>query len=158
LFTFLSLEEIAAIETEHMRRPEAREAQRLLAWEVTKTVHGEVAAREARRASEILFGGQFAPEDLTLEMLRLLEREVPCSDVEKLSVPVTDVLAECGACSSKGEAKRLVRGGGVLLNGDRISDENAFVSPVHVLHGGYLFFRLGKRRFHLVRVRDNGRT
>ncbi len=157
LFTFLPLEEIVAVETEHARRPETREAQRILAWEVTKTVHGEAAAREARRASEILFGGQFAPEDLTMEMLRVLEREVPCSDVEKLSVPVTDVLAECGACGSKGEAKRLVRGGGVLLNGGRIADENALVDTAHVLHGGYLFFRLGKRRFHMVRVREKSK-
>ncbi|NLI96926.1 MAG: tyrosine--tRNA ligase [Synergistaceae bacterium] len=150
LFTFLPTEEIDALVRSHMEHPERREAQKILAYEVTRNVHGEHAALGARRASEILFGENFSPADLDEEMIGILSKEVPSGKTERpLPLPLADLLVESGACASKGEARRLVQGGGVLLNGMKVLDPSALVSEEDCCAGGALFIRLGKKRFHL---------
>ncbi|MCF7936071.1 MAG: tyrosine--tRNA ligase [Synergistales bacterium] len=151
-FTFLSLEEVDEIASSHQAAPERREGQRRLAREVTTIVHGGEAADRAARASEILFGGKFEPDDLSEEMLATLSREVPTGEAARADASVIDILAESGACASKSEARRLIRGGGVSLNGRKVDDEKAILSGGNLLPGGVLFFRLGKRRFHLVHI------
>ena len=69
---------------------------------------------------------------------------------ETLPAALLDVLTACGACESRGEAKRAVRQGGVSLNGVRVSDEGASVSREGLGAGRYLFVRIGRKRFHLV--------
>lgn len=155
LFTFLPLSEIAAIIEEHRASPEKRKAQKVLAWEVTKTVHGERAALSARKASEVLFGESFTPSELTEDLIRMLSAEVPTATltlVEPLSV--ADLLAQSGATPSKGEARRLIRGGGVLLNGEKVFDEGMPISHDQLLWGRFAFLRLGKKRFYLVECRS----
>lgn len=153
LYTFLSLDEISGIMAGHQEHPERREAQRKLAWEITSTVHGEHAAVMARRASEILFGGSFEPAELTDEMLHILEREVPFEILARDQLEtIADVLAASGACKSKGEARRLIKGGGVSINGEKVSGETAPLSDGDLLFEGYLFLKVGKKRFHLVRM------
>ncbi|MDD4365006.1 MAG: tyrosine--tRNA ligase [Synergistales bacterium] len=153
LYTFLSLEEIGALMAAHGKHPERREAQRVLARQITATVHGEAAARRVERASEILFGGGFEAAELDGELLRLLEREVPFSELPRREgYALVDLLVDCGACASRGEAKRLLRGGGFSLNGNRRDDETIDIAPSDLLDGGYLLLKLGKRRFHLVRL------
>jgi tyrosyl-tRNA synthetase len=126
----------------------------VLAFEVTRNVHGEHAAIEARRASEILFGENFEPADLDAEMIAILSKEVPSGETRQpLPLPLADILVESGACTSKGEARRLVQGGGVLLNGTKVTDALSPVSAEDCLAGGALFLRLGKKRFHLAWAR-----
>jgi tyrosyl-tRNA synthetase len=152
LYTFLPLEEIEALMALHRDHPERREAQRVLARQITATVHGEEAARKAERASEILFGGGFEAADLDGELLRLLEREVPFSELPRRDgYALADLLVDCGACASKGEAKRLLRGGGLSLNGRKCDDKGQDLAASDLLSEGYVLIKLGKRRFHLVR-------
>jgi tyrosyl-tRNA synthetase len=154
LFTFLPNEEVQALAKSHEEHPERREAQKVLAFEVTRNVHGEHAAIEARRASEILFGENFEPADLDAEMIAILSKEVPSGETRQpLPLPLADILVESGACTSKGEARRLVQGGGVLLNGTKVTDALSPVSAEDCLAGGALFLRLGKKRFHLAWAR-----
>lgn len=147
LFTFLPLEEIEGVMASHKDKPERREAQKRLAKEVTARLHGEEAFRSAERASTILFGESFEPADLTQEMIKILMSEVPGGEFPGGTArsPV-DILAASGACQSKSEAGRLIRGGGVYLNGIRLgpSDE---VTSQDLIEGKHLFFRLGKKRF-----------
>jgi len=151
LFTFLPLEEIDSIITEHRKTPEKRKAQKVLAWEITRIVHGEEAASTARRASEILFGGTFEPSDLNDDMVGTLVGEVPLAEIEvELPSGIADILSLAGACKSKGEARRLIKGGGLSLNGVKITEEDQLATCGDLLHGGYLFFRLGKKRFFMV--------
>ena len=152
LFTFLPLEQISDVIEEHKEAPEKRIAQKVLAWEITRIVHGEKAASTARRASEILFGGAFEPSDLRGDMIEALAGEVPLVELN-VSLPsgIVDILAKAGACKSKGEVRRLIKGGGLSLNGVRISSEDQFVDKKNLLHGCYLFFRLGKKRFFMVK-------
>ncbi len=147
LFTFLSLEEVQDIMGSHMAAPQHREAQRRLAMEVTSTVHGKDAANSAERASAILFGGSFEPSDLTPEMLSILMSEVPTGIFGEADLPSpVDILSACGACASKSEARRLIQGGGVYLNGKRL-DQDSQVGSADLLEGKHIFFRLGKKRF-----------
>ncbi len=133
----------------HMTSPEKREAQRVLAYEITKIVHGEKVAEAVKHASEILFGAAFSPEDLTEEMLHTLAAETPCGKVSALPKPLADVLAESSACKSKGEAKRLIAGGGVSVNGVRADGETVLKSD-DILCGLYALIRLGKKKYFML--------
>ena len=86
-------------------------------------------------------------------MLATLEAEVPGGEAPRGERSVVELLVASGACASKGEAKRLIQGGGVSLNGRKVESDAATVEPDEILFGSYLFFRLGKRRFHMVRAR-----
>lgn len=152
LFTFMPSEDISDVMEEHLSRPERREGQRRLAIEVTSMVHGETSARAAERASAILFGDGFEPSELTPEMLGILMDEVPTGTFSDSSMSsVFDVLAESGACTSKSEARRLIQGGGVYLNGKRLNVSGELSSD-DLLEGKHLFFRLGKKRFFAATV------
>jgi tyrosyl-tRNA synthetase len=147
LFTFLPMEEISGLMDDHAKHPEKREAQRRLAREVTSRLHGEDASAAAERASGILFGEGFEPSDLNPEMLRILMAEVPTGTFPESAIPsAIDILAASGACSSKSEARRLVQGGGVYLNGRRLGVDDQ-VLAADLLEGRHIFFRLGKKRF-----------
>lgn len=149
LFTFMPLPDIASIVERHGKDPSKREAQRVLAWEVTSAVHGKKAAARAKRASEILFGGAFDPSELDSEMIPVLREEVPSGLLDTEPEGVVEALVTSGACKSKGEARRLIRGGGVMLNGRKVESEDASLAPEDYLEGKFLFFRLGKKRFHI---------
>lgn len=151
LFTFLPLDEIRDIMGKHAARPEERTAQRRLALEATRLVHGEGAALSVVKASSVLFDAEADLSDLTEETYAALREEVPFTDV-KMDLPAAllDVLTACGAFESRGEAKRAIRQGGVSLNGARVSDEGAAVSREELGRGRYLFVRIGRKRFHLV--------
>ncbi len=154
LFTFLSLEEIAEIVERHKTAPEKRQAQKILASEITSIVHGADAAETAKRASEILFGGAFEPAELQDNMVKILINEVPFSEIETIFPSViADLLVLSGATRSKSEARRLAKGGGLYLNGRRITEEDHAIQKESLLHGGYLFLRLGKKRFFMVKCK-----
>ena len=154
LFTFLSLDEIAEIMNLHEKSPERREAQRRLAWEVTTIVHGAESAETVKKASSILFGESFEPRELSGEMLRTLSAEVPTGEsLREFPLPLVDLLMSAGACPSKSEARRLIKGGGLYVNGERVSDENRSVKEEDVLGERYLFVRLGKKRFFMILFR-----
>ncbi len=154
LFTFLSLEEIAEIVERHKTAPEKRQAQKILASEITSIVHGTDAAETAKRASEILFGGAFEPAELQDNMVKTLINEVPFSEIETIfPLVIADLLVLSGATRSKSEARRLAKGGGLYLNGRRIIEEDHAIQKESLLHGGYLFLRLGKKRFFMVKCK-----
>lgn len=151
LFTFLPLEEIRTIMEEHAARPEDRAAQRRLAFETTKLVHGEKAVRSVEQASSVLFDPEADLSSLSEETYATLQAEVPFTAVDlPLPVALLDVLTACEACESRGEAKRTIRQGGVSLNGARVSDEGMLVSREVLGAGRYLFVRIGRKHFHLV--------
>ena len=151
LFTFLPLDEIRDLMERHAARPEERAAQRRLALEATKLVHGEGAALSVVKASSVLFDAESDLTDLTEETYAALREEVPFAEVNlDLPAALLDVLTVCGAFESRGEAKRAIRQGGVSLNGMRASDEGATVSREELGRGRYLFVRIGRKRFHLV--------
>ncbi|HVF58485.1 MAG TPA: tyrosine--tRNA ligase [Thermoanaerobaculia bacterium] len=154
-FTWLGREEIAALEDQARTAPEKREAQRRLATEVTRMLHGESDLARAERATRVLFGEEVAE----LEPRDVLEvfADVPSSAVEKAQlagagVPLVDLLVSAGLAASKGEARRALQQGGVYLNNRRVADERKAVTLDDTLGGELLVLRKGKRDYHLVRV------
>jgi len=152
-FSWRSLDEIADIERRHAESPEKRLAQRALADDVTRFVHGEEALRRAVRASQVMFGGSL--EDLDDDDLRQLLADVPSSEVPRAElergVPLVDLLAQTRLCDSKGAARRLLQGGGVYLNNQRVSDPALLVTANHLATESMLILRAGKKSYHIVR-------
>jgi tyrosyl-tRNA synthetase len=123
LFTFLRLERIAATMAEHGRDPGRREAQRLLAREVTATVHGDAAADAATQTSAALFGRSAGEAgELPAEAIAdMPERRVSRARLPE-GLPVVEVLVASGLASSKADARRGIQGKGFYLNGRPIDD------------------------------------
>jgi tyrosyl-tRNA synthetase len=153
LFTFLELSEIERLCAAHRANPEARGAQRRLAAEVTRSVHGDDALRRAEVASRVLFGEEIA--GLSDADLLGIFPDVPSTRLARArleaGVPALELLAESGVCKSKGEARRLIKNGGVYLNNQRIEDPDALVTPAGLASETLLVLRKGKKSYHLVR-------
>jgi len=151
-FTFLDIDEIADLMTGHEANPDVRTAQRALAREMTRTVHGEDGMARAERAAAALFGQGL--EELTEAEIREVFASAPSGVVPSCrlgGMTVSDLLAEVGACKSKSAARRLAEQGGAYLNGERISDPNRIVTSDDLLSGGrYIVLRTGKRNHYLV--------
>lgn len=154
-FTLLDRATIDALAGEVETDPAARTAQRTLAEDVTRRVHGETGLARARLASEVLFGGEI--EGLGAPEIADIFSDVPSSELsgDALSgegVGLLDLLAEAGVVSSRGEARRAVEGGGIYLNNRRITEPRASVSTGDAIEGSFIVVRKGKRNYHLIRV------
>jgi tyrosyl-tRNA synthetase len=151
-FTFLTRERIAELEAASGREPERRLAQRELAREVTRNVHGEDAVRDAEVASEKLFAGDIA----TMSVRELLQvfPNVPSSTAPYAGEgwPVVELLSSAGITSSKGEAARLIRSGGIYVNSRRVTDEKERLRPEQAIEGQLFVIRKGKRDNFLIRI------
>ena len=150
-FTFLGLEEIEELRQATLRTPEKRAAQRVLAREVTRLVHGDAATREAQTISEALFSGDVGA--LTEEQLTQAFRGVPATPVAvgaPEGLPVVDLLVAAALAPSKRAARELLSRGAIQLNGQRVSDPAQRVSPATALHGRFVVLRKGRRTYHLV--------
>jgi len=145
-----SLDEISSVLETHRTAPEHRRAQRYLADELTELVHGTDAARAARGAAEVLFGGD--PLRASEEALEAVAREVTTSDwqSEDLHDPV-GVIVGTGLASSKGEARRLLEQGGIRANG-LVIRADARLDAAERLHGRWLLLQRGRTSHHLVKI------
>ncbi len=152
-FTFMSLEEIAEICVAHEIDPERRMAQRRLAAEVTRLAHGDEELRRAETASAALFGdvslNDLCAEDLAAALGHLPSVTVALSRLDG-DLSCADALVAVGAAKSKGEARRLLQGGGAYLNGARIRQDRE-VQSTDLLPGKLLVLRAGKRNQFLLR-------
>ena len=156
-FTLLERPNIEALDRTTKEKPEAREAQRALARDVTERVHGAPALQAAEEVSQLLFG-KGDPRLLSRDALQLLEREIPTFELadgkELDSQEVINAVSGEGEAlfKSRGDARRALEQGGVYLNGERLGAERAPVTRDQLLHGRYLLVRKGARTYGLVRV------
>ena len=154
-FTMLNRQEIAELETSLVVAPEKREAQKRLAQEVTRMVHGEANLRKAIQASQVLFGGEI--HDLSAEDVLDIFVEVPSSVMpralfESEGLPLVDVVVACGFVTSKSAARRIIEAGGIYVNNRRITDVRAMIGLSDLIDGQYLVMRKGAREYHLIRA------
>lgn len=154
-FTWLTQAEISELEALVDEQPERREAQRTLAREVTRMIHGETALAKAEQASQALFGGDITGLDAA--DIEDIFAEVPSNEVAKESLSdglaVVDLLVESGLASSKADARRSIQGGGIYLNNERVTDATQAAGMGQAIDGRFLVLRKGRRQYHLVRVR-----
>jgi tyrosyl-tRNA synthetase len=154
-FTLLNQTEIESQEASLKASPEKREAQRTLAREVTRLVHGDDALRKAEQASKILFGEEIG--NLSLSDLLEVFAEIPSAQIEKTTLNgegmgIADVVTAAGLTQSKGEARRLLQGGGIYLNNQRVTDLKRTVTLKDTFEGQAFVLRKGAREYRLVKV------
>lgn len=149
-FTFLSRQQIAELEAELKANPEKRVAQRELAREVTRLVHGQEAVESAENITQALFSGDFAKlsETELVEALQDMPTTTAANDPE---TGLIDLLVACKAASSRRQAKQDIESGAVYVNGQRITSIDAVVVAADRLHGKYVVLRRGKKNYFLIR-------
>ena len=137
-FTFIMPEELDQILATHRENPGARIGQKRLAVEVTKVVHGEEAAAQAQKLTDFLFGGGNIA-DLTPADIDLLAKSFP---VANKGQNLVDILVSTGLSSSKGEARKLISGNAISVNGAKVSDDQ--------LLNDLAIIKKGKNKFALI--------
>jgi tyrosyl-tRNA synthetase len=153
-FTFLSHEEITALDAETADHPQLRAGQRALARAVVALVHGEDEVGRCEEASAALFGEEIAT--LSEEMLLAVTEEAPSTDVPRQEIvdgmTLVDALTRSGLASSKGDARRSIEQGGAYVNNVRQSDTSRPLGPGDLLHDRYIVLRKGRRDIHVLRT------
>jgi tyrosyl-tRNA synthetase len=150
VFTFRTREEIEGLERLVAEEPFKREAQRVLAWDVTALVHGAAAADAVVEASQALFGrGDLSGLDETT--LAGCAAELGGVDIEAGSL-VVDALVATGVADSKSASRRAIQEGGAYVNNVKVTDPEGRLGKADVLAGGWIVIRRGKKTVGLARV------
>ncbi len=144
--TLVPVEEARRVASEHARAPERRAGQARLAWEMCALIHGAEAADEAAAAST---GFTSAAGSLSAEQLAALTDEIPTTHAEIAGRDVVDLLVESKLAASRGEARRLIAGGGIYVNDVALAESRA-LEVDDLLHDRYVMLRKGKRQRHLL--------
>jgi len=154
-FTFLAKPEIEGLAAATRSAPEKREAQRVLARDVTARVHGSDHVARAEQASSVLFSEDISTLDAE-QLLAIFEdvpsTELPVDAFDPDGIGVVDLVARVGLASSKADARRLVQSGGVYVNNRRVADPQARVTRAQAVQGRLLVLRKGQKQNHLVRL------
>ena len=158
IFTLLSQEEVEAMEAEHDKAPHLRILQKALAKDITTRVHSEADYNAAVEASEILFKGSLddlakLDEALFMDIFDGVPQfDVAKSDIES-GITIVDLLAEKTTIfPSKGETRKMIAGGGVLLNKAKIEAAEMLVSAQNLINSKYLLVQKGKKNYFVIRV------
>ncbi len=156
-FTLLPIEQIQEAGQAVASHPERREAQKLLAVEVTRMVHGPQALARAQRATEVLFAKDADYRQLSAQELEEAFQGAPSSrlDPAALGTPAAGLvalLAEAGLYPSRGRARQDVPSGAICVNNRVVRDPAYLVSQADVLAGGFVILRKGRKHFHVLRV------
>jgi len=156
-FTFLERGRIEALDRATADKPEAREAQRVLARDITERVHGADAVHAAEEVSQLLFG-KGDPRSLSKDALSQLAQEIPAFTMAKADPDTFDVIdaistGKDALFKSKSEARRALEQGGLYVNGERIGTERVPIARERFLHGRYLLARKGARSYGLLIVK-----
>ncbi|MBS4461699.1 tyrosine--tRNA ligase [Aerococcaceae bacterium zg-B36] len=151
-FTFLSKEEIDALEQAVRDAPHERLAQRTLAEEITKFVHGEKELEDAQQITAALFSGDI--RSLTEKQIETGLSNMPQSQAPKAAANLAVWLVDTGIVKSRREAREFINNGAISLNGEKITDAEAEVSEELAIGGKYIVVRRGKKQYHLVTLID----
>jgi tyrosyl-tRNA synthetase len=146
-----SAEEIEALAQKHQKNPEAREAHRALASEMTYLIHGEDALHKAQIASAVLFGAGGDILNSTVNFFDDIDGEVPTMVIEKskldgAGLPLIELVVQAGLCPSKGQARKDIEAGGIYVNNNRERELQRAVTAKDLIHG-HVLLRKGKKNY-----------
>lgn len=148
-FTFLGKEEIDRLEQSKNEAPHLREAQKTLAEEVTKFIHGEDALNDAIRISQALFSGDL--KSLSAKELKDGFKDVPQVTLSNDTTNIVEVLIETGISPSKRQAREDVNNGAIYINGERQQDVNYALAPEDKIDDEFMIIRRGKKKYFMVK-------
>jgi tyrosyl-tRNA synthetase len=154
-FTWLTGEQVGELAESLQTRPEKREAQRALAREVTRLVHGDAALQKALQASEVLFGKELT--GLSAQELLDIFNEVPSTEITRAQLagrplPLAELLASSGVAPSKNEAKKLLQGHGICVNNVRVTEVQRAITAADFIDQQVLVLRKGAKHYHVVKL------
>ena len=147
-FTFLEKEEIEKLEESLAKEPHLRLAQKALAEELVKIVHGEAALESALNITKALFSGNI--KELTLDELKVAVKGMPKAQLPKEDINIVDFLVESGVVTSKRQAREDVNNGAISINGDKVTDLAFTVDSSSRLEDSFTVVRRGKKNYKLV--------
>ncbi len=155
-FTFMPLAEIEELARVAEAEPEKREAQRVLAGEVTRAVHGAAAVERAEHTAQVLFRGEDLAS-LSDQAVREAFAQAPSTALPRAALGTAEaalpaVLAASGLAPSKAQARTAIAAGGVYLNNRRVADPGHVVGEADVLAGEFVILRRGKKSYHVLRL------
>lgn len=155
MLTFMEMSEINHYSHEMKSSSyQPNSAQKRLAQEVTQLVHGEVGLNAALRATEGIAPGSTTVLDVkTLEMIAQDMPNHSLSLNEVLNIKLIDLLSNIGMQTSKGEARRLIKNGGVSINNEKVTDENLSIDSSHLIEAKLMLIALGKKNKALIRIK-----
>ncbi|GEN57283.1 tyrosine--tRNA ligase 1 [Halolactibacillus alkaliphilus] len=149
-FTFLTMEEIDALEIALKEAPEKREAHIKLAEEVTSMVHGEKALLQAKRITEALFSGDV--KQLNGEEIKQGFKDVPSTDITLDSQTLVDLLVEAKIAASKRQAREDIQNGAIYVNGERNQQLDYQLMDKDLIDGAFTIVRRGKKKYFLLNI------
>lgn len=144
VFTFLSHEEINKLEEKVKTEPEKREAQKALASEVVRFLHGEEELQEAIKLTECLFTGNV--KELTDEEIEMVFKGMPT--IETKEDTIINIMTNNDIASSKREAREFLSNNAITLDGEIINDENYIITNNKKNH----IIRRGKKKYYLIKI------
>lgn len=150
-FTFLDKEEIERLEQSKEEAPHLREAQKALAENVVRFIHGEGALNDAIRISEALFSGDL--KALSSDELREGFKDVPQAEVSNATTNIVDFIVEAGISSSKRQAREDVSNGAIYINGEREQDLKYEISEADKIDNEFTIVRRGKKKYFMVKYK-----
>ena len=150
-FTFLNKEEIERLEASRDEQPHLREAQKALAENVTKLIHGQDALDDAIRISQALFSGDL--KSLSAKELKEGFKDVPQVELSADNTNIVEALVETGISSSKRQAREDVNNGAIYINGERQQDVNYNLSSEDKIENAFTIIRRGKKKYFMVNYR-----
>jgi tyrosyl-tRNA synthetase len=153
-FTDLGQEEIDSLLAEHQSDPGQRIAQRRLAVELTRLVHGDEGLHAAQRATDIFFGAEI--RQLTDAQLAGIFAHVPSQQLPRArlagnGLPIIDALVESGVCKNKSEARRVITQGGAYVNNRRVEGLETQLTLADLASESMIVLRSGKKNYALLR-------
>lgn len=158
IFTLLLREEITQVTETHLQEPSQRLLQKKLAEEVTRFIHGQAELDKAIQTTEKLFSGnavdnirELSEEELLQSMEGVTVFNMETAKLEN-GIDLTSLLAETGIFPSKGEARKMVTGGGVSINKEKLSDANTNIDKSYLLLGKYILVQKGKKNYYLIKA------
>ncbi|MBN3526970.1 tyrosine--tRNA ligase [Paenibacillus apiarius] len=149
-FTFLTKEQIDELEAKVTTEPHKREAQRVLAEEMTKFVHSEDALLQAQKITEALFSGNI--KSLTADEIEQGFKDMPTFHASRETKNIVDWLVDLGIEPSKRQAREDITNGAISLNGDKVDDLNMDVTTSNSFDGRFIIIRKGKKNYSLVKL------
>ncbi len=148
-FTFVSLEEIKSLEEQVKEKPFLREAQKVLAKEMVKFVHGEDSVKIVEKISEVLFTGNLS--DLTVEEIENNFNSIKRYDLED-NINILDLLINSELASSKREARELINSKSIKLNGNSLEDCEEIITKDKAIGQKYILLKRGKKKFSFIKI------
>ncbi|KZE39794.1 tyrosine--tRNA ligase [Bhargavaea cecembensis] len=149
IFTFLSKEEISGLEKAVEEEPHLRKAQKTLAEEMTRLIHGDEALAQAERITAALFSGDL--KTLSVSEMKDAFKDVPSYEMAKEDRNIIDLIVEAGISSSKRQAREDVTNGAISINGERVKELDYTISAADRLDDAFTIIRRGKKKYTMIR-------